>query len=62
MLTLNRKHFIGLHNRDNNHTGIIVCTFDPDATALATRIDAALKAESQMKSRLIRVNRPQIEP
>ena len=62
VLTLNRKHFTGLHNKDNNHAGIIVCTFDPDATAMAVRIDTALKAEPEMKSHLIRINRPQIQP
>lgn len=30
LLTLNRKHFIRLHNDHPAHAGIIVCTFDPD--------------------------------
>ena len=29
-LTLNRKHFIRLHNQNPDHPGIVVCTFDPD--------------------------------
>src|SRR5689334_535042 len=30
LLTFNRKHFIVLHNKNAQHSGIIVCTFDPD--------------------------------
>ena len=30
VLTINRKHFIGLHNLSSDHQGIIVCTYDPD--------------------------------
>ncbi len=35
LLTINRKHFICLHRQQPDHTGIIVCTFDLDFTALA---------------------------
>lgn len=35
VLTLNRRHFIRLHGEASRHTGIIVCTFDPDFLALA---------------------------
>ena len=28
LITLNRKHFIHLHNQKTEHSGIIVCTFD----------------------------------
>lgn len=42
VLTLNRKHFIRLHQEDPDHAGIICCTFDPDFTAQAERIHAAL--------------------
>ncbi len=30
LLTLNRKHFIYLHNANAEHAGIIACTFDLD--------------------------------
>jgi hypothetical protein len=30
VLTLNRRHFVRLHNSGARHAGIIVCTFDPD--------------------------------
>lgn len=58
LLTINRKHFIRLHRQQPDHTGIIVCTFDLDFTALAQRIHDALTAQSDMKGHLIRINRP----
>ena len=58
LLTLNRKHFIRLHNQQTEHSGIVVCTFDPDFVALAQRIHKALEAETALSSQLIRVNRP----
>lgn len=39
LLTLNRRHFIRLHNAGIKHAGIVACTFDPDFIALARRID-----------------------
>ena len=58
LLTLNRKHFVRLHQMCSDHSGIIVCTFDPDFIALAQRIHAALVSQPQMSSQLIRINRP----
>ncbi|RCK72991.1 MAG: hypothetical protein ANABAC_1136 [Anaerolineae bacterium] len=58
LVTLNRKHFIRLHQINNDHAGIIVCTFDPDFRALAQRIHTALQAQPQMVGQLLRVNRP----
>ncbi|MBW2078656.1 MAG: DUF5615 family PIN-like protein [Deltaproteobacteria bacterium] len=58
VLTLNRKHFIQLHNSKPNHAGIIVCTFDPDFMNQACRIDTAIKAQPDLSGQLIRVNRP----
>ncbi len=43
LLTLNRKHFIRLHNSDAEHCGIIVCSVDVDSLAFANRIDAQLQ-------------------
>ena len=33
LLTLNRRHFIRLHQVTPRHAGIIVCSFDPDFEA-----------------------------
>jgi hypothetical protein len=60
VVTLNRRHFIRLHHTTPTHAGIVVCTFDPDFTALAQRTHAALEAQPQMVGQLVRVNRPAV--
>lgn len=60
LLTLNRKHFIQLHNIKPNHLGIITCTYDADFKALARRIHEALTLHADMRGELIRVNRPPV--
>ena len=57
VMTLNRKHFVRLHEKQSTHAGIIVCTFDPDFSGQASRIHAAIK-ETQPYGQLIRINRP----
>ncbi len=58
LLTLNRKHFIRLHNVQSHHAGIIVCTFDPDFIGQASRIHTAIESKEDLSGKLIRVNRP----
>jgi len=58
LLTINRKHFIRLHQQNPTHMGIIVSTFDLNFAALALRIHMALEAQPDMSGQLIRVNRP----
>ena len=58
LLTLNRKHFIRLHNEQPHHAGIVVCTFDPDFVGQAHRIHKAIEAQTQLSDQLVRVNRP----
>lgn len=58
VLTLNRKHFVHLHSQRPEHSGIIVCTFDPDFAGLARRIHAALEKYGDLTGQLIRINRP----
>lgn len=58
LLTINRKHFIRLHNQEAKHSGIIVCTFDPDFDALAQRINESLETNKTLEGKLIRINRP----
>jgi len=60
LLTLNRKHFIHLHNKRPGHSGVVVCTFDPDFQAQARRIHQEIESKSDLKNRLIRINRPQL--
>lgn len=58
MLTLNRRHFVRLHNEGREHSGIVVCTIDPDFTGLARRIHDAIQEHAQTGRPLIRVDRP----
>jgi Domain of unknown function (DUF5615) len=58
VITLNRKHFLRLHQERPDHAGIVVCTFDPDFSGLAGRIHEALKGLGPLAGTLIRVNRP----
>lgn len=59
LLTLNRKHFIRLHQKKAKHAGIFACTFDPDFAALANRIHESIHGKSILEGKLIRINRPQ---
>ncbi|HEX3625797.1 MAG TPA: DUF5615 family PIN-like protein [Verrucomicrobiae bacterium] len=56
LVTLNRRHFIRLHQSSSAHAGIIVCTFDADFEGQAERIHNAIGTES-LTGKLIRVNR-----
>ena len=58
VLTLNRKHFIHLHETRPIHAGIIVCTFDRDFSGQAGRIHQAIASQTELQGQLIRVNRP----
>jgi hypothetical protein len=57
LLTQNRRHFIGLHEKKPSHCGIIVCTVDPDFFALAQHIHSAIQATRELDGQLIRINR-----
>lgn len=58
VLTLNRKHFVKLHDLAKEHAGIVVCTVDPDFTGQALRVQEAIAPLPSLSGRLIRVNRP----
>jgi len=58
VLTLNRRHFVRLHQADPHYHGIIACTFDADLSALAARVDVAARHRESLSGELIRVNRP----
>jgi hypothetical protein len=59
VVTLNRKHFVPLHEADPSHAGIIVCSLDLDFEGQAARVHEAIAAPESTTGRLIRVNRPQ---
>ena len=58
VLTLNRKHFVRLHQCEHLHHWIIVCTYDPDFIGQARRINDELQFIGHLSQKLIRINRP----
>ena len=57
VLTLNRKHFVRLHQSSSDHSGIVVCSFDVDFDGQAKRIRAVFAAHSSLAGQLLRINR-----
>src|SRR5437868_15239548 len=53
VITHNRFDFVRLHRRPIAHAGIIVCTDDPDAVALATGIHNAVAVPGSLLRCLI---------
>ena len=59
LLTLNRKHFLKLHQQINGrHSGIVLCTVDRDSQGQAQRIHAEVSRQASMEGILLRINRP----
>lgn len=58
VLTINRIDFKRLHQKDDNHAGIIICTFDADFIGQAQRINTVCKDLPEIKGQLARVYRP----
>ena len=57
VLTLNRIDFRRLHNSGQSHSGMILCTVDPDFVAQAGRIHKVCEVEDGLNGKMIRVNR-----
>lgn len=57
VITLNRKHFVGLHQAFPKHSGIIVCSVDLDYVGQAYRVDEAINQLPSLKEMLLRINR-----
>lgn len=57
LLTLNRRHFIRLHEEFSDHAGIVVCSVDADFVGQARRIDAAISHQASLLGLLLPVNR-----
>jgi hypothetical protein len=60
VLTLNRKHFVRLHHEQQQHEGIVACTFDADFERQAQQVHHALEAQPALTGQLLRVNRPAV--
>jgi hypothetical protein len=57
VLTINRRHFVRLHNMQPAHAGIIACTMDADFIGQAARIDSQIQSHPFLAGQLLRVNR-----
>lgn len=57
LLTINRLDFKRLHNSDSNHSGIVICTFDPDFINQARSIDIVCHDADALEGVLLRVYR-----
>jgi len=58
VVTLNRRHFIRLHQSGIEHGGVIACTFDSDFARQARRIHEAVVGLASLQGQLLKVNRP----
>ena len=58
VLTINRKDFKRLHDANNNHAGIFICTFDADFGGQAGRINDICRDMLEVNAKLIRIYRP----
>jgi uncharacterized protein with PIN domain len=61
VLTINRWDFKRLHQVDQNHSGIVICTENLDFESFIKQIDAELcKQKDSIDGQLIRIYRPNI--
>ncbi len=57
VLTLNRRDFLELHQKNQNHSGILICREDRNYSQLAQRIHSQIVANKPLQSKLVRVNK-----
>ena len=57
VLTLDRLDFKRLHRHHPEHSGIVICTADPDRIGQAERISDALEDVGDPRGQLVRVYR-----
>ena len=59
VVTFDRRDYFRLHQNNPSHAGIIACTYDADAHALAERIHEGIVAENDtLIHKFIRIYRP----
>jgi hypothetical protein len=62
VLTNDRDDYHQLHAVDPNHAGIVTCTRDPDFSAVASRVHAAIGALPTLVGQMVRIIRPNPPP
>ncbi len=60
VLTINRRDFLRLHRIDDDHSGVIICTQDPEFSRQAQIIHRNCGPHKDLYGQLIRVYRPQV--
>ena len=55
VLTLNRRHFIRLHQSMPNHAGMITCSLDQNWENQAALVNAAIASVDSLSGKLIRI-------
>lgn len=57
VITFNRLDFIKLHKANDQHAGIIICTYNRDKIRLAEKIHQAIHNLNTLNKQLIRIYR-----
>jgi len=57
VMTFNRKDFLKLHRKVKKHTGIIICTYNPNQVRLAEKIHQAIQGKEDLVNQIIRIYR-----
>ncbi|MCU0240623.1 MAG: DUF5615 family PIN-like protein [Pyrinomonadaceae bacterium] len=58
VLTHNRLDFKRLHQQNENHCGIVICTENPNRFELAEKVQEAVSKVETLENELVRVYRP----
>lgn len=57
IITLNRKDFLKLYQKNNQHLGIIICKADIDYQGQAAILHDYLQSQTDLRNRLIRIKK-----
>jgi len=57
VLSINKRDFIRLHQKNPDHAGIIICSQDADLAGQAEQIHEAINSQSSLAGKLIRIHR-----
>jgi predicted nuclease of predicted toxin-antitoxin system len=58
ILTLNRRHFLSLHRHHPVHSGLILCTHNPDPLNFAAQLHEKLMQTPLLNNQCLRIYRP----
>lgn len=58
ILTMDRRDFRSLHRSGVSHSGMVICTFNPDWSNFAAQIDQTLQSVPRLTGELMQVRQP----